>query len=1304
MTRLFTVPMNASGAQDIIWGLWSAGFGTEYGSQIVTAAVQVQGPPATSIPTSTPTVTSTPIMANTPTNTSIPTQPVLVSVAMAPTVVAPFGTLVLTYTVWSPSAQQVSLGAGVRVHGSTNGFTTDPFNDTTVSVAAGNNVVARAFTMPGQPNVTYDVVQAVWSPGFVTQYGSIESDSAVSVNNTSPPMCAYNVSQTTGATIVPGTTLVSRTQCNDCTGHIDIPFAFPLYDQMFTVAHSGVNGNLQFPSATGISNGCLPQAEFSYTIAPYFEDLDAEGPGEGVFTSISGAAPNRIFNIEWRAHSISNNLPVNFEVRLYEGQTRFDIIFAQVDNNGANASVGIQRDYSIYQSLSCQNANLTSGLMLTYQQDCSLATPVAATPTNTPQRTPSSTNTPTITNTPINTNTPVATNTPTITTTSTPAPPTATPTQPTLLSVAVSPLVASPGSSLVLSYTVFSPSAQQVSLGAGIQPSGACCWTYDGQNDRTLTISAGTSTVTRLFTVPMNASGAQDIIWGLWSAGFGTQYGSRIVSSAINVVGPTPTPSVPALVNVAVDSTAYRGGMVVLSYTVFLPVAQQVALGAGVAPSGTGQWVYDPAHDRVVNAIAGTSVITRSFNLGTLPAGPQDVRWGLWNNNFTTEYSEQLRSGVLTILAATATPTNTAAPSSPTPTATLGTPPTSTPTVTGTPPTATVTTQSTITPVAPTLLGVSLSTGSANTGGAVTLSYTIFSPAAGSFALGAQIRNARASFNDPGNDRMVTVPAGNSVVTRQFYIAPDYDPGVFDVIWGLWNVCFTTEYGTQQRVAALTVVQATVTPMPTQPTATPTIVSTPSGAAIALGATGPAAGLSVNIGSSFTVNYTIYNTTGSARSVRLGARLIPSGSDVYVPVDDTAHQVTINAPPGTSSFTRQFQVPASGSEGSYDLVWSLLDPSNNALLDTRTGRNQVWLSALGRDDTTGISLGGGTLTANTITLQNGIVNPISGNFTIVNSTSVTIRVVMRMRIKLHGGSNWVSDLAGERLVSVPAGSSTYSLNFAVPRYLPSGSYDVLWELGASDFNGAIDNSLVANALQITNPAIVTNVGVPILMYHNINPTSAGGNWVTVCNFTTQMDYLANNGWTTITGEDMYNYIYKGTALPAKPVWLTFDDSYENIYDYAYSIMQAHGQKASIFSVTQYMGLMNSWDLGTEAQHLHMTWNMLSTMSQAGQSADGHTQHHVALYDLTVPQQQAEIWGNQVDLVSRLGQPGLNFAYPYGQYPDSAKWLVAHSGFHAATVIGQAKQYTDYADMYELTRIGVYDSDSLSTFISKLNQP
>src|SRR5205823_12479316 len=120
----------------------------------------------------------------------------------------------------------------------------------------------------------------------------------------------YLVTQSAGASMMLGTTDTGN-HCDDCTTVISLPFAYNLYDQSFTSANVDSNGTLQFVSSASIStNACLPNVTFSYAILPHWDDLRTDqvspdcftylGGGCGVFTSISGAAPNRIFNIEWR--------------------------------------------------------------------------------------------------------------------------------------------------------------------------------------------------------------------------------------------------------------------------------------------------------------------------------------------------------------------------------------------------------------------------------------------------------------------------------------------------------------------------------------------------------------------------------------------------------------------------------------------------------------------------------------------------------------------------------------------------------------------------------------------------------------------------------------------------------------------------------------------------------------------------------------------------------------------------------------------------------------------------------------------
>ena len=75
--------------------------------------------------------------------------------------------------------------------------------------------------------------------------------------------------------------------------------------------------------------------------------------GFGIFTSISGTAPNRIFNIEWRAQYFPGSGSANFELRLYEGQTRFDVIYGTVTNGNTSATAGVQKNDTAFDQYFC---------------------------------------------------------------------------------------------------------------------------------------------------------------------------------------------------------------------------------------------------------------------------------------------------------------------------------------------------------------------------------------------------------------------------------------------------------------------------------------------------------------------------------------------------------------------------------------------------------------------------------------------------------------------------------------------------------------------------------------------------------------------------------------------------------------------------------------------------------------------------------------------------------------------------------------------------------------------------------------
>ena len=91
----------------------------------------------------------------------------------------------------------------------------------------------------------------------------------------------------------------------------------------------------------------------------------------GIYVATEGAAPNRVFDIEYdtcRYNSgACNNGRAKFVVRLFEGQDRFDYIYNAVTDQGASATIGVQKDNgSQYTAFSSNQAILTSGTRLTF--------------------------------------------------------------------------------------------------------------------------------------------------------------------------------------------------------------------------------------------------------------------------------------------------------------------------------------------------------------------------------------------------------------------------------------------------------------------------------------------------------------------------------------------------------------------------------------------------------------------------------------------------------------------------------------------------------------------------------------------------------------------------------------------------------------------------------------------------------------------------------------------------------------------------------------------------------------------------
>src|SRR5205085_11657226 len=124
-----------------------------------------------------------------------------------------------------------------------------------------------------------------------------------------PPACGtdsnYVLTTTTSATIIPGTDDTGN-HCDDCVTNITLPFSVEFYGTIYNSVNLSSNGTAQFDSAApDVQSGtCIPTTILGDTLLPLWDDLRTDTSTCatcGIFTSVSGLYPNRVFNIEWRA-------------------------------------------------------------------------------------------------------------------------------------------------------------------------------------------------------------------------------------------------------------------------------------------------------------------------------------------------------------------------------------------------------------------------------------------------------------------------------------------------------------------------------------------------------------------------------------------------------------------------------------------------------------------------------------------------------------------------------------------------------------------------------------------------------------------------------------------------------------------------------------------------------------------------------------------------------------------------------------------------------------------------------------------
>lgn len=221
------------------------------------------------------------------------------------------------------------------------------------------------------------------------------------------------------------------------------------------------------------------------------------------------------------------------------------------------------------------------------------------------------------------------------------------------------------------------------------------------------------------------------------------------------------------------------------------------------------------------------------------------------------------------------------------------------------------------------------------------------------------------------------------------------------------------------------------------------------------------------------------------------------------------------------------------------------------------------------------------------------------------------------------------------------------------------------------------------------------VYAPILMYHRVTDQAPALRYaVTVDNFRAQMQRLADAGYQTITVSELTNVIREGGTLPAKPVVITFDDGFLDVYENAFPIMQELGFTATMYIITG--------TLGTDKAYGYVQEEELRALANAGWEIGSHSISHSDLKTTHLGMRN-EAEKSKQELEEKLGLPIRSFAYPYASANDWIEEQMAKYGYDSAMGVGIINRHSPES-LYFLSRREVYNNTTLREFDDLLTVP
>jgi peptidoglycan/xylan/chitin deacetylase (PgdA/CDA1 family) len=235
------------------------------------------------------------------------------------------------------------------------------------------------------------------------------------------------------------------------------------------------------------------------------------------------------------------------------------------------------------------------------------------------------------------------------------------------------------------------------------------------------------------------------------------------------------------------------------------------------------------------------------------------------------------------------------------------------------------------------------------------------------------------------------------------------------------------------------------------------------------------------------------------------------------------------------------------------------------------------------------------------------------------------------------------------------------------------------------------------ALRLPATLPARRIVVPILMYHRINvitpstPAASRPLIVHPADFERQMIWLKRHGYRTITQHELFESLMCGRPLGPRPIMITFDDGYRDVFFKASPVLMRLGMRATAYVVS---GRISGPDPS------FLTWPLLHALERRGIEIGSHTVAHRSMPSLSDAEMLEDLTSSRRALERELHHPVPWLAYPFGAYDARVEALARRAGYLLA-VTTRPGTVQSAREPFALPRLRILDSTGVDGLAAML---